>query len=42
MSTPPSWATGFPVEVEGHASERYLKIPPTGSPTVKARGGILL
>jgi DNA polymerase len=42
MSTAPNWATGFPLEVEGHASERYLKIPPTGSPAVKARGGIIL
>jgi len=39
MSSPPSWAEGLPVEVEGHAGERYLKSAPAGAMTVKARGG---
>ena len=39
MSTPPSWAAGFPVEVEGFVASRYLKSPPAGSPTATYRNG---
>jgi hypothetical protein len=42
MSTPPTWAAGFPIEVEGFAAERYLKGAPAGALTVKARGGQIL
>lgn len=42
MSTPPAWAKGFPIEVEGFAAERYLKGAPKGVATVKARGGVIL
>jgi DNA polymerase len=39
LSTPPAWAAGFPVEVEGFVSERYLKGPAKGVPKLKARNG---
>jgi hypothetical protein len=39
MSTPPEWARGFPVEVEGYISTRYAKAPIPKSPTFKARNG---
>ena len=42
MSTPPSWAAGFPIEVEGYCTERYLKSPPVGSLHGRARNGRLL
>src|SRR5262249_33296521 len=42
MSTPPGWAEGFPVEVEGFAAERYFKTAPAGAPEVKARNGVVL
>jgi DNA polymerase len=42
MSTPPAWAEGFPVEVEGFVSDRYLKSAPEGAAVVKARNGQLL
>lgn len=42
MSTPPAWASGFPIEVEGFAAERYLKSAPKGARVVKARAGRIL
>jgi DNA polymerase len=42
MSTPPAWAEGFPIEVEGYCTERYLKSPPAGSLHGRARNGRLL
>jgi DNA polymerase len=42
MSTPPAWAEGFPLEVEGFVAERYLKSPPEGAVVLRARGGRLL
>lgn len=42
MSTPPSWAEGFPVVVEGFACPRYTKSPPKGWPRKEARRGIAL
>ena len=42
MSTPPPWATGFPVEVEGFASKRYSKSPPKETKAIKARNGQVL
>jgi DNA polymerase len=39
LSTPPAWAAGFPVEVEGFSAERYFKAPPRGTPKIKARNG---
>ena len=42
MSTPPAWAEGFPVEVEGFACERYFKDVPAGALVLKARGGEVL
>ena len=41
MSTPPAWAMGFPIEVEGFAAERYLKVRKGGLQS-KARGGLIL
>lgn len=35
MTTPPDWAAGFPVAVEGFTSPRYLKSPPKGWEHVK-------
>jgi DNA polymerase len=35
MTTPPTWAVGFPVGVEAYASDRYLKSPPARMPKVK-------
>ena len=42
MSTPPAWATGFPLQVEGFAAQRYSKSGPAGAPQAKARDGRLL
>jgi hypothetical protein len=42
LSTPPPWAAGFPVEVEGFVSERYFKSPPPGSLVLRARNGHML
>lgn len=42
MSTPPAWAAGFPIEVEGFYAERYYKSPPAGSRSVRARQGLIL
>jgi DNA polymerase bacteriophage-type len=42
MSTPPAWAEGFAVEVEGFVAERYSKGPARGAAVLKARGGVLL
>lgn len=42
MSRPPAWAAGFPIEVEGFASERYGKTPPQGGKIIKARNGMVL
>lgn len=39
MSTPPCWAEGFPIEVEGFVAERYFKSPPPGALAVKTRNG---
>jgi DNA adenine methylase len=39
MSTPPSWAAGFPLAVEAWASGRYGKSPPPGAFTVETRNG---
>lgn len=35
MVTTPPWAKGFPIAVEGHTCDRYLKTPPPGSKKVK-------
>jgi len=35
MTTPPEWAAGLPVAVEGFAAPRYLKGPPEGWPHLK-------
>jgi DNA polymerase len=40
MSTPPAWAEGFPVKVEGFASERYFKSPSKGCAEVKYLNGM--
>jgi DNA polymerase len=42
MSTPPSWAAGFPIEVEGFLSDRYFKGPPSGVKPLRARNGAIL
>jgi hypothetical protein len=42
MSTPPAWAAGFPIEVEGFYAERYYKSPPAGSRSIRARNGEIL
>lgn len=42
MSTPPAWALGFPIEVEGFNSARYFKIPPADATCLKARNGQIL
>jgi len=42
MSTPPNWASGFPVEVEGFIAERYGKSPPKGGVVLKGRNGLVL
>jgi DNA polymerase len=42
MSTPPPWADGFPLEVEGFCSTRYTKHPPQGAVVLKARNGVIL
>jgi hypothetical protein len=42
MSRPPAWAEGFPIEVEGFTTFRYLKGPPPGSLTAKARDGVVI
>jgi DNA polymerase len=39
MSTPPGWAQGFPIAVEGYASLRYAKTPLPSSEIIKARNG---
>jgi DNA polymerase len=39
MTEPPTWATGFPIGVEGFAAPRYQKGAPTGWPTAKKRSG---
>ncbi|MBI3861143.1 MAG: hypothetical protein HY290_04530 [Planctomycetia bacterium] len=39
MSTPPAWAAGFPIEVEGFGSERYFKSPPRGTRVLRGRDG---
>jgi DNA polymerase len=42
MSTPPSWATGFPIEVEGFLSDRYFKGAPSGEKPLRARNREIL
>lgn len=42
MSTPPEFARSFPLAVEGHSCERYVKSPWGTSHKVKALGGRLL
>jgi DNA polymerase len=39
MSTPPPWAGGFPVKVEGFTTRRYGKSPWSGSLVVEAING---
>ncbi|MHB1424980.1 MAG: DNA polymerase [Gemmataceae bacterium] len=39
MSTPPAWAAGFPVKVEGFACERYVKSAFKGCAEVKYLNG---
>jgi hypothetical protein len=39
LSTPPAWAAGFPLKVEGFACERYVKSPFQGCPEVKYLNG---
>jgi len=39
MSTPPNWATGFPIDVEGFVAPRYFKSPVDGAQTVTFRNG---
>jgi DNA polymerase len=41
MSSPPKWAEGFPISVEGYLSLRYAKSPLPHSEIVKARNGFL-
>jgi DNA polymerase len=42
MSKPPAWAEGFPIEVEGYTSFRYVKSPLPGALIVKARNGVVI
>lgn len=42
MSTPPAWAAGFPLTVEGFTNDRYTKGPFKNSHHVKAIGGRVL
>jgi DNA polymerase len=42
MSTPPSWASGFPIGVEGFSCPRYSKSPFRDSHHVKALNGRIL
>lgn len=39
MSTPPAWADGWPIDVEGHATRRFLKKPPADALTIEAKNG---
>jgi len=39
MAAQPSWASGFPIEVEGFLVTRFLKKPPKGSAILTARNG---
>jgi DNA polymerase len=41
MSTPPRWAAGSPIVVEGFASPRYTKSPFRGWPRAEAANGVL-
>lgn len=41
MSHPPKWADGFPIEVEGYLSKRYLKTAPEGTYKVQAINGVV-
>lgn len=40
MSVAPAWAAGFPIEVEGFTSPRYVKSPFSGSTVAHYRGGV--
>ncbi len=42
MSTPPSWAVGFPIDVEGFIADRYCKSPPSNASVLRARNGLIL
>jgi DNA polymerase len=42
MSTPPAWACGFPIEVEGFWADRYFKTPPVNGRALRARQGRVL
>jgi hypothetical protein len=42
MSRPPAWAEEFPAEVEGFVTYRYLKVPPPGALTARARDGAVI
>ena len=41
MSTPPAWAEGFPIAVEGFSNPRYTKSPFKGSYLCEASGGVV-
>jgi DNA polymerase len=42
MSTPPPWAAGFPIVVEGYAAPRYAKAPWKGALVVEAFDGCIV
>jgi DNA polymerase bacteriophage-type len=42
MATPPTWAEGFPIQVEAFVAERYFKSAPDGAPKAMARNGQVL
>lgn len=42
MSTPPPWAAGFPIKVEGFAGEHYTKGPLPGWPECVAENGCVV
>ncbi len=42
MSTPPNWATGFPIEVEGFIASRYVKSPSAGRDVMRGRQGVVV
>jgi DNA polymerase len=41
MSSPPAWAKGFPIAVEGFMSDRYFKSAPSGACRAKAQNGVI-
>lgn len=42
MSTPPEWAQGFPIQVEGYVADLYRKSPAPGASHCTARNGVVL